>query len=653
MKYSSLLSKGKIGSVELRNRLVMPAMSETLTDKHGSYTDDEMAYYSERAKGGTGLIITSFGCVDPRGLGAANQLCAYDRESIVSLKKISEGVHRNNGKIFLQLHHAGRAADPEITGVQPMGPSAIPTALEFGGFLPTPREMTREDIQDIIRKFIFAAGIGQQSNFDGVEVHCAHSYLLNQFISPMSNHRTDEYGGSTENRAKIVVEIITGIKAKLGRAFPVSVRLETEEGRPEGLHIEEAVKIACLLEKAGADMINVSAGGYETERLCIASAGSQPEGYLVENAAKIKAVVNIPVAVVGLIRDFGMADSIIAQGKADFIVMGRPHIADPYMINKLMSNREREIRPCINCLHCTDSAAVGRMECAVNPTVGFEKDFQSFYRNGAGRKIVVAGGGPGGCEAARVLAIRGFNVTLLEKSDRLGGQVNYAAAPPHKEKMLGLFEYYKYNLARLGVDIRYDTVADADTVAAFSPAAAFVSTGSDPVVPPVEGIHSGNVYTAQQVLGGAVKPRGKDIAVIGSGGTGIETAEFLLDGGNRITLIDMLPRIGALAGGSDTYVLMDIMNRIKTLPGMKLAAVDGETLKLTNAETGKETALHADYVVLALGLRRNDALVGELREKGITAVPIANAFKVGDISYSVKHAFYNAFYFDGCPEEMV
>lgn len=653
MQYKSLLSAGRIGTLEVRNRLIMPAMSETLTDKHGSYTDDEMAYYSERAKGGTGLIITSFGCVDPRGLGAANQLCAYDQENIVSLKKISAGVHRFNGKVFLQLHHAGRAADPSVTGVQPMGPSPIPTALEFGGYLPVPREMTQEDIHDVVSKFVFAATIAHRSNFDGVEVHCAHSYLLNQFISPMSNHRVDEYGGSTENRVRIVREIIEGIRVALGRGFPISVRLETEEGRAEGIHIDEAVKIATLLENYGVDMINISAGGYEAERLCIASAGFREEGYLVPNAAEIKKAVRIPVAVVGLIRNFEMADDIISSGKADFIVMGRPHIADPYMINKLSSGREKEIRPCINCLHCTDSAAVGRMECAVNPTVGYEKDFQSFYRNGDRRKIVVIGGGPSGCEAARVLAIRNFDVTLLESGEKLGGQVNYAAAPPHKEKMVGLFSYYDYVLKRLGVDIRLNTPACTDVIEGLNPYAVFAATGSLPIRPPVPGVDSEIVFTAEAVLGGKVGITNKATVVIGSGGTGIEMAKYLLERDNQVAIVDMLPKIGALAGGSDTYTLMDMLGKIRTMPGMKLSEINGNSVQLQDVVNQNVTSLYADYVILALGLRKNDKLVQELRKKNITVVPIGNAYKVGDISYSVKHAFYNAYYFAGMQEEMV
>lgn len=651
-KYANLMSRGKIGSLELRNRLIMPAMSETLTDKHGLYTDDEMAYYAERAKGGTGLIITSFGCVDPGGLGAANQLCAYDQENIVSLKKISSGVHRWNGRIFLQLHHAGRAADPAVTGREPIGPSAIPTSLEFGGQLPMPRAMTRDEIHWMVDKFAFAAGIAKSSDFDGVEVHCAHSYLLNQFLSPMSNHRSDEYGGTTENRARIVTEIIRRIKAEQGAGFPVSVRLETEEGVPEGLHVEEAVKIARLLERAGADMINISAGGYECERLCIAPAGYIEEGYLVPNAAKIKAAVNIPVAVVGLIRSFEMADEIISSGKADFIVMGRPHIADPYMIKKLAEERENEIRPCINCLHCTDSAAVGRMECAVNPTIGYEKDFQNYLRNGNARCIAVVGGGPAGCEAARTLAVRGFDVSLYERGDRLGGQVIYAAAPPGKEKMMKLFDYYSVVLKKLGVKVYTGVEVTAEQLMELSPHAVFAATGSGPLIPKLDGMDSENVYTHEDVLSGRAELKNCTVVVAGSGGTGIETAKYLLERGCKVTLIDMLPKIGMLAGGSDTYTLADIRDRLETVANARLMGFEKGYVNLTKVDSGEALKVPADSLVLALGLRKNDSLIKQLGAAGVPVIPIGNAYGVGDISYSIKHAFYNAFYFEGPMEEM-
>lgn len=334
MKYKNLLAKGRIGSLEIKNRLIMPAMSETLTDKYGQYMEDERAYYEERAKGGTGLIITSFCAVDPKGLGAPNQLGAYDISQVVGLKKISDGVHRYDGRIFLQLHHAGRVDSSDVIGEQPVGPSAIPCPLDFGGTLEMPREMSNAEVKEMVNKFVFAAKTAKRANFDGVELHCAHSYLLNQFISPLSNQRTDEYGRNTENRVRIIKEIISGIKETCGQNFPISVRLLGSDGIEGGIDIEEAVKIAMLIEKYGAHLINVSAGGYEATQLCIPTAGYE-QGLNVYLAAAIKKAVTIPVAIVGMIRDYDFADQIIEKGDADFICMGRPHIADPYIVNKL------------------------------------------------------------------------------------------------------------------------------------------------------------------------------------------------------------------------------------------------------------------------------------------------------------------------------
>jgi len=651
MSYDNLLSKGKIGPLELKNRIIMPAMGEGLSDPSGNYVEDLAAYYGERAKGGVGLIITGVARVDKEGSATANQLGAYEFAQVGGLRKISDNVHRYHGRIFLQLHHAGRQSASIFTGAQPVAPSALALNVPGGHSLEQPRELSLEEIKKMVGKFVFGAVIAKQANFDGVEVHCAHGYLLNQFISPYSNQRTDEYGGSLENRMRIVKEIIYGIKQSCGPNFPISARISGDEFVAGGLTIEESIVVAQMLEQYGVHLINVSGGGYQAPH-GISAPSKYDQGWMVPLASSVRKNVKVPVATVSLIRDFDFAETVIKNGDADFICMGRPHIADPYFVNKLNEGREDEIRPCITCLYCTDQLNSGRVGCSVNPIVGFEKEFKNYNKNGKGRKVAVIGAGPGGCEAARVLASRGFEVTLFEKNARIGGQVRLAAVPPDKFRMNWMIEYYERMLPKLGVTIKLNTEATVDAIKALKPYAIFLASGSEPIIPNIPGIKSENVFTAESILEGEVTLENKNVIVIGTGNTGLETAEYLLGNGNQITLADMLPQVGMLASGSGGYTLGDLMVAgVSVMPNHLLKSVDGSTVELTNLTNNELVSKEFDRVVISLGVKKNNAMEEALCREFDRVEVIADALQTGNIATSIKDSFRTAFYLDNYGDE--
>ena len=673
----------RIGSCEIRNRIVMAPMLMGFGRFDGKPTEKMLDYYEARAKGGTGLIITEITRVnDKTGASAFAQLSVSSDEHIAPLSELAQRVHNHGAKLFVQLHHPGRQNVGLLVGTVPMSikaeqatkglygkllykltPAVGPTLLKknivpssvapskcdpayfAGGRV---RALRHEEIKELEQNFIDGAVRVKTAGCDGVELHASHGYLLQQFFSPVTNHRTDEYGGSFENRMRFITNIINGIREKCGQDFPLIVRLTVDEcysylGQPEkGYGLEEGVRIAQYLESLGIDAIDVSSGGYDTFNYWLEPVSFEP-GWRKYMAKAVKDAVKIPVIAANLIRSPEQAEPQLEEGTQDMVSLGRPHIADPDWANK--AREGKTIRRCICCLNCIESMqnnayVGGHGECAVNPFVGNEG--KKLVRDGDGRKVVVVGAGAAGLTAAYVLALRGFAVTVLEKSGRPGGQLVLAETPPLKEKIGWFIEDITKLCEENGVEIVYSTEATPDTVKAYDPCAVFCAAGSRPLKPFFEGKYRfEDILTFEDVLTGKA-PENKRVAVIGSGMTGLETADFLGEKGCRVTVIEMAP---VVAPGTWMQHTDDILPRLKAngteiLTGERLCELYKDRIVIENVKNGTRQELDVDAVVLALGSSPNTALTEQLKAAGLPNVTaIGDAVKVGRIQNATSSAY--------------
>lgn len=633
-----LRSEGKIGCLTIPNRVVMPAMGVNLAAPDGGVTDEIIAFYEARARGRTGLIITEVTRVaGGAGISDPCQLAAYRPGDIAGLQRLVDAVHKYDTRIFIQLQHPGREASPLIAGEQPVAPS--PVASPGGA---APRELSREECAALVERFVMGATIAKAAGADGVELHAAHGYLLNEFLSPAMNFRTDDYGGCFENRMRFVREILAGIRRAAG-AFPVSVRINAEEALPGGIDLAEAMRIAKALELAGADAINVS---------CYTSACIEPgaceEGYKRHLSSAVKSAIRIPVISVSNIKRPETAETLLRDGACDFVGVGRAQLADPEWCNKAFSGRGDQIRKCIGCLACFgEIVKARRVHCAVNPVTGREQEYFSPAQDGDGRTVAVIGGGPAGIEAALTLKARGFAPVLFEKGERLGGALNTADKGFGKEKITRYVDSLIVQTRQAGIDVRLGEVATPDAVKEIDPCGVFVACGAEPVVPPIPGIDAEWVCTAEDVLLGRAWPEGS-VAVIGSGMTGLETAEMLALRGIRLTLVEMQ---GELGPGMYPPLVADVMGRIepyapRVLTGHKLARVMPGGVELVRLSDGEAVCIQADCVVLAMGVRPRRAVADRFRAAFSNVHVIGDARRGGRILEATQDAHGKAFAFE-------
>ena len=641
--FESVLSKGKIGNVELKNRFVMPAMGSMHGSPGGGVSDSLIAYFAARARGGFGLIMTEAAGVDPPGYLGSGQFNAVSDDAIPGLKRLADGIHAEGAKIFLQLHHAGRWAARRSPDEPAVSSSAIPWHLKDE----VVRELTTEEVCEIIEKYGDAALRARKAGYDGVELHGAHGYLITQFTSPYINRRFDEFGGDIAGRSRFPCEIIRNIKQKCGNDFPVSVRIGGDEKVDGSMKVNETRVMAKLLENAGADALNVSVGllsAFGDKDLALASYRT-PMGFNTYVSEEIKQSINIPLIAVGRLTDPSMLDAVIEDKMADFVGLGRGSLADPELPLKIYEGRVSEIVPCIGCLtNCVDissprkegSIPVGR--CSLNPFSGNELRM-TITQAEKPKTVVIVGAGVAGLEAAWVCAARGHKAIVLEKAGKPGGQAYIASVPPSKQGFSLVIKYLITMCKKHEVEIRLNTEATSETILSLAPDAVILSTGAIPIDlnVPNDGIE---VVQAADLLSGKLVS-GKNPLVIGGGLVGLEVTDFLLTQMRSVTIVEMMNAVGedfvlkyVMKEDFIKYLLdsgVNIMTSTKAIRFTKDGAV-------CSTPDGEITLSGYDMIVLAVGSKSYNPLENELSGK------IPDIHVIGDAKETrlIKDAIFEA-----------
>lgn len=648
MEYKYLFQKGKIGNVTLKNRVVMTAMGTLMGDWNGCTTPEQVRFYEDRARGGCGLIIPEFTSIDAdSGHCNAIQLGIYDSRQIKSFELICEAVHRHGAKIFVQLQHGGREAPPAVNGGrQAMAPSVELNAV-VGRDVIMPREMTVEDIDYLVGKHIQAAKNAQAAGADGVEIHAAHGYLVQQFLSPYTNKRTDEYGGSMENRCRFLVRILKGIREACGRDFVVGARINGNDFVEGGNDSPACVEIAKYLEPL-VDYFNVSCGVYASAATMIEPC-YYAEGWRKDFVKAIKDAVKVPVIAVNTIKHPQTAEKFLAEGVSDFVGMSRMQLADPEVVKKTMAGREDLIRKCLGCMNCNKSVVAGRnLQCAINPVTGRATVYgdENLVKNGDGRTVVVVGGGPGGMESAMLLKKRGYNAVLLEESGVLGGSAILASKAPCKHMVAEFIDTLAAQMKELGVEVHLNTPGTVENIKKFNPYGVVVACGGRQIVPKIPGEDRDNVYYIEDVLLDRVKFEGRKIAVIGGGHVGLEVAHYLCDK-NKVTVVEMQDEVGVTIYRTAKYKLISLLEEsgVKILTGHAIAGVVDGGVEFKNMKTGDIENEEAEIVVMALGNTPDRSYEAELENAFGKIVFVGDAVKGGTMADATHSAYENCWYF--------
>ncbi|NHK30929.1 MAG: FAD-binding protein [Asgard group archaeon] len=609
----------KIRNIEIPNRIVMPGMETNYGDEKGNITDKTIKYYQLRAKGGTGLITVESIFFDSVGRGTLNMLSIDSNKKIASLKKLVDVIKNEGARVIAQVYHAGIQSTSFIQGEQIVGPSDIPSKLT--GVIPKP--MTKKMIKKTVDGYATACQRLQKAGFDGVEIHAGHGYLLCQFFSPLYNNRTDEYGGGLENRIRFAIEVLHAIRKKCGDNFIICFRINGRDFIEGGLEVEEMAKIAKRLEEEGVDMINITAGVFDSPYYPVVPFMNQPRGVYSKYSAIIKkSVEKIPICVVGRINTPEIAEEILQDNRADMVAMGRAVISDPFLPQKTKDGRREEIIICTGCNACLNQILIEeQVACSNNPNLlGMYEDIKEAADK---KKVLIIGAGPAGLEATVVAKLRGHEILLIEKDDKIGGNLVLGAQAPMKKESYNFIAKYNYLLKKFSINVKLSTPYSKDLLEEFRPDVVILATGSKPSIPEIDGLE-GNYRLYTEDLSGNIT-EGENVALIGGGMVGIEVANFLSSKGKKITIFDENSVLG-----TDLYSLVgsEIVQRthddenIIAITDAVINKIDGKTI--IGKQGQKEFSLQFDDIIITTVPTPSCDMESEIKQN------ISKVFKIGD-----------------------
>ncbi len=632
--FQKLLAPGKIGSMKLKNRFVVPPMGTNLATYNGEVTEEMIAYYRRRAKGGFGLIIIEVTAIDRKGKAIMNEVGLWDDDQIPMFRKLMNAIHEEGGKVVVQLHHAGRqSVPPYIFNEIPEAPSRVACpVLNF-----VPEAMSNERVWEVIDEYGDAAVRAKIAGADGVEVHGAHGYLVAQFMSPHANKRTDEFGGDFFGRMKFPQEIFKNIRKKVGEDYPLLFRFGYDEKVNGGRTLEESVMVGRMAENCGVDALDVSIMTYASTPY-MSAPPAMPHGFNQFPTKVIKEAVHIPVISVGRYEP-AIAESALLNGCADFIAFGRESIADPDLPAKVAAEKYEEIFPCIGCTQsCLGYLNLGgHIRCLVNPLTGLEGKV-TITKTENPKKVLVAGAGPGGLVASFLAARAGHEVILAEKSSEIGGSFRLAAIPPTKQDIATALRAYVNHCKKEGVDIRLNTPVTPELLSEINPDAVILATGGLPLRINLEGIDGENVIDAVDILDGTKTP-GNRILMIGGGMTGVETADFLAEHNKAVTIIEMRPDIALDEASAPRFFLIPRLKEhgVEWIVNATVKKIlpDGVIYEQNGSEY---TCSGYDTIVLALGVKANNPLEEAARVLGKQVFVIGDAAQPGPANKATEAA---------------
>ncbi len=625
-----LLAPLQVKSMVIPNRAVIPPMGTGLGERDGSVSAANLAYFERRAKSGAGLIITEIISVHPSGTASPTSLRIYDDSYIPGLAKLADIAHAHGSKVAMQLHHAGRESYYMLKKGTAIAPSAIASYI-YGI---KPREMSLDDIQEIIAAFGTAAARAKTAGYDAVEIHGAHGYLLAQFLSANCNHREDEYGGNLQKRARFIVEILREVRRQVGDDFPISLRVSAEEFIKGGWTIEDMQTIVPLFVAAGADIIHASFGTHGSPGGITSPPIEYEPGFNSHLARKIKAVVDVPVIAVGRFNDPALADQVIARGDADMVAFGRQTLADP---DFLINTREGHPQDTIECIACNQGCIerlifeAKTIRCAINPETGQELLYPT-EPAATPRNVWIIGAGPGGLTAACEAARLGHKVSLFDENNEFGGQVRLAAQAPFKQAYGNWINKLAAKAERLGAEVNMGVRMTADKILAGKPDLVIMATGGENMVPPIDGVDQSNVCSAWEVLNQQVEVT-DPVLIIGGGLTGLETADYLSARNCQdITVVESLPSSPVQIVRSHGYMLHKRLKKanVKQLFGAGVQKIDGEYVTIKNDEQESKIGPFKQ-IILALGTKPRNELARQLEEAGIPYTIVGDASQTGRI----------------------